>query len=110
MGRRKEQRFRVIIPSSLLWLLKLNHSMEVSNYKLAHFISILTHHIYSNYPNGKYYFKKPITSVFLGNLYNTKYLEDVIMPLKEAGVIEVNDEYYTGKCMDYGLNKDIIKE
>ena len=112
MGRRKKQLFRVIIPNSLLWLLELNHSMQVSNYKLAHFISILTHHIYSNYPNGKYYFKKPITSVFLGKLYNKRYLSEVIMPLKEAGVIEVNDAYSAdiGKCKEYGLNKDIIKE
>ena len=50
MGRKKKELFKVVIPNSLLGLVGLNDSSEVSNYKLAHFISILTHHIYSNYP------------------------------------------------------------
>ena len=113
MGRKKiRQLFKVVIPNSLLGLVGLNEELEVANYKLAHFISILTHHIYSNYPNGDYYLKKPLTSVYLGTLYNKRYLSEVITPLKQDGIIEVNDSYSTdlGFCKEYGFNKDIIQE
>jgi len=66
MGRKKiKQLFKVVIPNSLLGLVGLNEELEAANYKLAHFISILTHHVYSNYPNSTWYLKKPITSVYL---------------------------------------------
>ena len=113
MGRKEiKQLFKVIIPNSLLGLVGLNEELEVANYKLAHFISILTHHIYSNYPNGDYYLKKPLTSVYLGNLYNKRYLSEVITPLKQDGIILVNDGYSTDlhKCKEYGFNKEIIQE
>jgi len=113
MGRKKiKQLFKVVIPNSLLGLVGLNEELEVANYKLAHFISILTHHIYSNYPNGDYYLKKPLTSVYLGNLYNKRYLSEVITPLKQDGIILVNDGYSTDlhKCKEYGFNKEIIQE
>ena len=112
MGRKKKELFKVVIPNSLLGLVGLNDSSEVSNYKLAHFISILTHHIYSNYPDGGYYLKKPLTSVYLGTLYNKRYLSEVIVPLKQVGIIQVNDSYSTdlGFCKEYGFNKDIIQE
>ena len=95
MGRKKKEFFKVVIPNSLLHLIGLVDDNEASNYKLAHFISILTHHIYSNYPNGGYYLKKPITSVYLGKLYNKRYLSEIITPLKQDGIIEVNDSYST---------------
>ena len=113
MGRKKRrQLFKVVIPNSLLGLVGLNEELEVANYKLAHFISILTHHIYSNYPNGDYYLKKPLTSVYLGTLYNKRYLSEVITPLKQDGIIEVNESYSTdlGFCKEYGFNKGIIQE
>jgi hypothetical protein len=113
MGRKKRrQLFKVVIPISLLGLVGLNEELEAANYKLAHFISILTHHIYSNYPNGDYYLKKPLTSVYLGMLYNKRYLSEVITPLKQDGIIEVNDSYSTdlGFCKEYGFNKGIIQE
>ena len=50
MGRKKKQSLRVVIPKSLVGSIGLNEKLEASNYKLAHFISILTHHVYSNYP------------------------------------------------------------
>jgi len=112
MGRKKKELFKVDVPNSLLHLIGLVDDNEASNYKLAHFISILTHHIYSNYPNGGYYLKKPITSVYLGTLYNKRYLSEIITPLKQDGIIEVNDSYSTdlGFCKEYGFNKDIIQE
>ena len=112
MGRRNKQLMKVIIPNSLVGHVAVNEKLEASNYKLAHFISILTHHVYSNYPDGGYYHKKPITSVYLGNLYNKRYLSEVITPLKQEGLIEVNDSYSPdlGFCKEYGFNKDIIQE
>ena len=112
MGRKKKQSLRVVIPNSLVGSVGLNGKLEASNYKLAHFISILTHHVYSNYPDGDYYLKKPITSVYLGNLYNKRYLSEVIAPLKQDGIIEVNDSYSSDLnfCKEYGFNKSIIQE
>ena len=112
MGRKKKQLLRVVIPDSLVGHITVNEKLEASNYKLAHFISILTHHVYSNYPDGSYFLKKPITSVYLGNLYNKRYLSEVITPLKQEGIIEVNDSYSAdlGFCKEYGFNKDIIQE
>ena len=112
MGRKKKQLLRVVIPNSLVGHILVNEKLEASNYKLAHFISILTHHVYSNYPDGSYFLKKPITSVYLGNLYNKRYLSEVITPLKQEGIIEVNDSYSAdlGFCKEYGFNKDIIQE
>ena len=112
MGRKKKQLLKVVIPNSLVGSVELNVKLEASNYKLAHFISILTHHVYSNYPDGSYYLKKPITSVYLGNLYNKRYLSEVITPLKQDRIIEVNDSYSAdlGFCKEYGFNKDIIQE
>ena len=84
MGRKKKQLLKVVIPNSLVSNVEPNDKLEASNYKLAHFISLLTHHVYSNYPDGDYYFKKPITSIYLGNLYNKRYLSEVITPLKQG--------------------------
>lgn len=112
MGRKKKQSLRVVIPNSLVGSIGLNEELKVSNYKLAHFISILTHHVYSNYPDGDYYLKKPITSVYLGKLYNKRYLSEVITPLRQNRIIEVNDSYSAdlGFCKEYGFNKEIIQE
>jgi hypothetical protein len=112
MGRGNKQLMKVVIPNSLVGHIAVNEKLEASNYKLAHFISILTHHVYSNYPDGGYYLKKPITSVYLGNLYNKRYLSEVITPLKQEGIIEVNDSYSAdlGFCKEYGFNKNIIQE
>jgi len=112
MGRKKKQLLKVVIPNSLVSSVEPNSKLEASNYKLAHFISILTHHVYSNYPDGDYYLKKPITSIYLGNLYNKRYLSEVITPLKQDGIIEVNDSYSAdlGFCKEYGFNKYIIQE
>ena len=112
MGRIKKQLLKVVIPNSLVGSVALNGKLEAYNYKLAHFISILTHHVYSNYPDGDYYLKKPITSEYLGKLYNKRYLSEVITPLKQDRIIEVNDSYSTelNFCKEYGFNNDIIQE
>ena len=111
MGR-KVNRFRCIIPDSLVGYVDTDSSGIASKYKIAHFLSILTNHILSNYPDGDYYLKKPITSEYLSFLYTLRYTKQVVFPLRTDGVIEVNDSYSTDLnfCKEYGFNKDIIQE
>ena len=111
MGR-KVNRFRCIIPNSLVNYVDLDSRGIASKYKIAHFLSILTNHLLSNYPDGDYYLKKPITSEYLSFLYTLRYTKQVLFPLRTDGVIEVNDSYSTdlGFCKEYGFNKDIIQE
>ena len=111
MGR-KVRRFRCIIPSSLVGHIGVNESGIAADYKKSHLLSILTYHIISNYPDGQYYLKKPITSVFLEYMYGSKVVKQLITPLRQEGIIEVNDGYSTDlhQCKEYGLNKEIIQE
>ncbi|MGC6430343.1 MAG: hypothetical protein ACON5F_04810 [Jejuia sp.] len=111
MGR-KVNRFRCILPNSLVDYVDTDSSGIASKYKIAHFLSILTNHILSNYPDGDYYLKKPITSEYLSFLYTLRYTKQVIFPLRVDGVIEVNDSYSTDLnfSKEYGFNKDIIQE
>ena len=111
MGR-KVNRFRCIIPNSLVDYVDLDSRGIASKYKIAHFLSILTNHVLSNYPDGDYYLKKPITSEYLSFLYTLRYTKQVVFSLRIDGIIEVNDSYSTdlGFCKEYGFNKDIIQE
>ena len=111
MGR-KVNRFRCIIPNSLVDYVDTDLSGIASKFKIAHFLSILTNHILSNYPDGDYYLKKPITSEYLSFLYTLRYTKQVVFPLRTDGIIEVNDSYSTDLsfCKEYGFNKDIIQE
>lgn len=111
MGR-KVNRFRCIIPNSLVDYVDVDSRGIASKYKIAHFLSIVTNHVLSNYPDGDYYLKKPITSEYLSFLYTLRYTKQVVFPLRTDGVIVVNDSYSTdlGFCKEYGFNKDIIQE
>ena len=111
MGR-KVNRFRCIVPNSLVIHLGVEESGKATDYKKSHLLSILTHHIISNYPDGQYYLKKPITSVFLEYMYGSRVVKQLIKPLRQEGIIEVNDGYSTDlhQCKEYGLNKEIIQE
>ena len=111
MGR-KVNRFRCIIPNSLVDYVDTDSSGIAFKYKIAHFLSILTNHILRNYPDGDYYLKKPITSEYLSFLYTLRYTKQVVFPLRTDGVIEVNDSYSTdlNYCKEYGFNKDILQE
>ena len=51
MGR-KVNRFRCVIPNSLVDYVGVDSRGYTSRYKVAHFLSILTNHIMSNYPSG----------------------------------------------------------
>ena len=111
MGR-KVNRFRCIVPNSLVSHIGVKGSGIATDYKKSHLLSILTHHIISNYPDGQYYLKKPITAVFLEYMYGSRVVRLLITPLKQEGIIEVNDSYSADLsfCKEYGFNKDIIQE
>ena len=111
MGR-KVNRFRCVVPNSLVGHISVNDSGIAADYKKTHLLSILTHHIISNYPDGQYYLKKPITSVFLEYMYGSRVVKQLITPLRQEGIIEVNDGYSTDlhQCKEYGFNKEIIQE
>jgi hypothetical protein len=111
MGR-KVNRFRCVIPNSLMDYVGVDSRGYTSRYKVAHFLSILTNHIMSNYPSGNYFLKKPITAEYLSFLYTLRYTKQVIFPLRTDGIIQVNDSYSAdlGFCKEYGFNKDIIQE
>ena len=111
MGR-KVNRFRCIIPLSLVDYVDVDSRGIASKYMITHFLSILTNHVLSNYPDGDYYFKQPITSEYLKFHYSLRYTKQVVFPLRTDRVIEVNDSYSTDLnfCKEYGFNKDIIQE
>lgn len=75
--------------------------------KRIHFISLLTYHITSQYPDGKYFLKKPIDRTFLKHHYSNKYKSEVLDPLVESGCIEVNDSY--SKSLRYSKQYSLSK-
>ena len=111
MGRKKEE-FRILIPSSLRDYLAVDRSRVAANYKAAHLISILTNHVLTNYPDGGYFLKKPLTSKYLSYLYTDRYYKQVIVPLREQGIIQVNDSYSNdlGYCKEYALSDSLREE
>mgnify|MGYP001380879753 CR=1 FL=1 len=108
MGRKKN-RFKCIIPKSLLEYVAVDSEGIAIKYKLAHFLSLLSYHITSNYPQGGYYLKKPVTSKYLSYLYTLRYTEQVLLPLKRDGIIVVNDSYSSdlGYCKEYSVSLDV---
>ena len=111
MGR-KVNKFRCVVPDSLVRHIGVNESGIAADYKKSHLLSILTHHIISNYPDGQYYLKKPMTALFLEYMYGSRVVPQLITPLRQEGIIEVNDSYSSdlGFCKEYGFNRDIIQE
>ena len=111
MGRKKEE-FRILIPSSLREYLAVDASRVAANYKAAHLISILTNHVITNYPDGGYFLKKPLTSKYLSYLYTDRYYKQVILPLRDEGIIQVNDSYSNdlGYCKEYALSDSLREE
>ena len=111
MGRKKEE-FRILIPSSLRDYLAVDKGRVAANYKAAHLISILTNHVLTNYPDGGYFLKKPLTSKYLSYLYTDRYYKQVIVPLREQGIIQVNDSYSNdlGYCKEYALSDSLREE
>jgi hypothetical protein len=99
-----------IIPVEVDGILNIGLKPHISE-KRIHFISILTHHILSQYPEGQYYLKKPVDRTFLKHHYSNNYKSEVLEPLLKSGLIEVNDSYSTSLhySKQYSLSKDLIE-
>lgn len=108
---RKKGKFYLYLPESLYKYVGVNDSGEATSYKVAHFLSILTHHVYINHQKVKAYWKKDISSDFLKEMYTTSYSKDVIIPLIEDGIIIADGSYSVGNFpKSYSLNKMLIEE
>ena len=108
---RKKEKFYLYIPDSLYECAGVRDTGEATSYKVAHFLSILTHHVYINSANAKAYWKKDISSKFLRKIYTTNYIEDVIIPLTEEGIIVSDGSYSVDNFpKSYGLNKTLVEE
>lgn len=93
MGREKSGAVMMVyIPNSLVeYLSKMENKRAVD--KTAHFISVLTFHITSKYPDGEYYKKKQVSNTYFKKHYTSSYFIEVISPLKDDGIIEVNEHW-----------------
>ena len=109
---RKKQKFYLYIPDSLYEYVGLKDTGEATSYKVAHFLSILTHHVYINSSNARAYWKKDISSEFLKKMYVAKsYMAEVIYPLLEEGVVISDGSYSVDNfSKSYGLNKALVEE
>ena len=109
---RKKEKLYLYLPDSLYGYVGVKSTGEATSYKVAHFLSILVHHVYINYPNIKAYWKKDISSAFLKKMYVVKhYKVEVIIPLIEDGIIITNERYSVDNFpKSYGLNKTLVEE
>ena len=109
---RKKQKFYLYIPDSLYQYAGVRETGEATSYKVAHFLSILTHHVYINSANAKAYWKKDISSEFLKKMYVAKsYMAEVIYPLIEEGIVISDGSYSVDKfSKSDGLNKTLVEE
>ncbi len=109
---RKKEKFYLYIPDSLYDYAGVKDTGEATSYKVAHFLSILTHHVYINYPNAKAYWKKDISSDFLKKMYvASSYMVKVITPLIEEGIVISDGSYLVDNFpKSYGLNRTLVEE
>ena len=109
---RKNQKFYLYIPDSLYEYAGVRDTGEATSYKVAHFLSILTHHVYINAENEKAYWKKDISSDFLKKMYvANSYMVEVIHPLIEEGIVISDGSYSVNNFpKSYGLNRTLVEE
>ena len=111
MGREKRKLF-MIVPKGVIQHLDVTAEGQALEYKQAHLLSILTHHIQSSYPSTRAFYFKDISSTYLKNHYTTDYSKSVITPLRDSELIEVDGSYSTELHfpMSYRLSNALIKE
>jgi hypothetical protein len=111
MGRKKRKLF-MVIPQGVIKHLDVTADGQALEYKQAHLLSILTHHIQSSYPSARAFYFKDISSAYLKQHYTTDYLKSVITPLRDSELIEVDGSYSTELHfpMSYRLSNALIKE
>ena len=111
MGRKKRKLF-MVVPQGVIKHLDVTADGQALEYKQAHLLSILTHHIQSSYPSARAFYFKDISSAYLKQHYTTDYLKSVITPLRDSELIEVDGSYSTELHfpMSYRLSNALIKE
>ena len=111
MGRKKRKLF-MLVPQGVVNHLDITTDGKAFEYKQAHLLSILTHHIQSSYPSARAFYFKDISSAYLKQHYTTDYLKGVITPLLDSELIEVDGSYSTELHYpkSYKLSHTLIKE
>ena len=94
MGRKKRKLF-MLIPQGVVKHLNVTTDGKAFEYKQAHLLSVLTHHIQSSYPSARAFYYKDISSTYLKHHYTTNYFKSVITPLLDSKLIEVDRSYST---------------
>ena len=102
----------MVVPQGVIKYLDITADCQALEYKQAHLLSILTHHIQSSYPSARAFYFKDISSAYLKQHYTTDYLKSVITPLRDSELIEVDGSYSTELHfpMSYRLSNALIKE
>ena len=102
----------MLVPKGVVEHLDLTADGKALEYKQAHFLSTLTHHIQSAFPSVSAFYFKNISSDYLIHHYTTDYLHSVITPLLECELIEVDESYSTELHFpkSYRLSSTLIKE
>ena len=102
----------MVVPQGVIKYLDVTADCQALEYKQAHLLSILTHHIQSSYPSARAFYFKDISSAYLKQHYTTDYLKSVITPLRDSELIEVDGSYSTELHfpMSYRLSNALIKE
>ena len=110
--RRKKRKFFMLIPQGVVKHLNVTANGKAFEYKQAHLLSVLTHHIQSSYPSAKAFYYKDISSSYLKHHYTTNYFKSVITPLLDSELIEVDGSYSTELHYpkSYKLSHTLLKE
>ena len=111
MGRKKRKLF-MLIPQGVVEHLNVTTDGKAFEYKQAHLLSVLTHHIQSSYPSARAFYYKDISSTYLKHHYTTNYFKSVITPLLDCKLIEVDGSYSTELHYpkSYKLSHTLLKE
>ena len=105
----KPEGFEVEVPVKVKRL--LGDLRKPAAQKQAHFISLLTHRIVSNYPDGDWRLPKQISRNYLCLHYTTNYSKTVIEPLIASGWVTKYDKFSVGKfAKSYGLSDELRQE
>ena len=94
MGRKKSK-FYITVPQGVLKHLDVTADGNAVQYKQAHLLSFLTHHVQSVFPSASAFYFKDISSKYLKHHYTTDYRDSVINPLLDYKLIEADDSYST---------------
>ena len=111
MGRKKRM-FYMLVPQGVLKHIDVTADGKAREYKQAHLLSILTHHVQSSFPSASAFHYKDISSKYLRQHYTTDYFNSVITPLLASELIEVGESHSTELHFpkSYRLSHILIKE